>query len=199
MRAMLRSGITLYFVRHGETDWNAVRRYQGQTDVPLNDKGRRQAARNGGILRDLVGRRTDVDFVASPMLRAAETMSIIRREMGLVPDDFPRDDRLKEIHFGHWEGRIWDVLCDEDPIAFQARRTDPFNWRPIGGESYADLAQRVRGWLAEIDRDTVVVSHGGVSRVVRGHILSLESAAIPLLDVPQDKVLVLTPGTHAWA
>jgi hypothetical protein len=44
---MLKRGITLYFVRHGETDWNAVRRYQGQTDTPLNDKGRGQAARNG--------------------------------------------------------------------------------------------------------------------------------------------------------
>ena len=196
---MLKRGITLYFVRHGETDWNAVRRYQGQTDTPLNDKGRGQAARNGRILRELLAGRSDVDFVASPLMRTTETMTIVRREMDLVPDDFRRDDRLKEINFGHWEGRIWDVLPDEDPVAFQARRTDPFNWRPVGGESYADLAERVRGWLAEIDRDTVVVSHGGVSRVVRGHVLALETATVPLLDVPQDKVLMLTSGSHAWA
>lgn len=196
---MLKAGIKLYFVRHGETDWNAIRRYQGQTDTPLNDKGRRQAARNGRILRQLIAGRTDLDYVASPLLRTAETMSIIRREMGLPPDEFRRDDRLKEIHFGHWEGRVWDVLSDEDPEAFQARRADPFNWRPIGGESYADLAERVRGWLAEIERDTVVVSHGGISRVVRGHILALETTTIPLLDVPQDKVLLLTSGRHEWA
>jgi len=196
---MLKTGIKLYFVRHGETDWNAIRRYQGQTDTPLNDKGRGQAARNGRILRALLAGHADLDFVASPLLRTAETMTIIRQEMGLAPDDFRRDDRLKEIHFGHWEGRIWDVLPDEDPVAFLARRADPFNWRPIGGESYADLAERVRGWLAEIERDTVVVSHGGVSRVVRGHILALEAAAIPLLDVPQDKVLLLTSGKHEWA
>lgn len=196
---MLKIGITIYFVRHGETDWNAIRRYQGQTDTPLNDRGREQARRNGRILRELIGARTDVDFVASPLLRTAETMSIIRREMGLEPDGFRRDDRLKEIHFGHWEGRIWDVLSDEDPIAFRARLADPFNWRPIGGESYADLAERVRGWLAEIERDTVVVSHGGVSRVIRGHILALEAVSIPLLEVPQDKVLVLTFGKHEWA
>ena len=54
------------------------------------------------------------------------------------------------------------------------------------------------GWLAEVDRDTVVVSHGGVSRVVRGHALALDIATIPLLDVPQDKVLVLKAGTQAW-
>lgn len=196
---MLKRGVTLYFVRHGETDWNAVRRYQGQTDTPLNDKGRGQAARNGRILRELLAGRRDVDFVASPLMRTTETMMIVRREMGLIPDDFRRDDRLKEINFGHWEGRIWDVLPDEDPVAFQARRSDPFNWRPIGGESYGDLAERVRGWLAEINQDTVVVSHGGVSRVVRGHVLALEVAAIPLLDVPQDKVLLLTFDKSEWA
>lgn len=195
---MLKDGVTLYFVRHGETDWNAIRRYQGQTDIPLNDKGRGQAARNGRVLRELLAVRTDLDFVASPLQRASETMSIVRREMGLAPDDFRREDRLKEINFGHWEGRIWDVLADEDPVAFRARTADPFNWRPIDGESYADLAARVETWLAAIDRDTVAVSHGGVSRVVRGHVLTLGGPAIPLLEVPQDKVLVLRAGAQEW-
>ncbi|HVY43978.1 MAG TPA: histidine phosphatase family protein [Hyphomicrobiaceae bacterium] len=195
---MLKPGVVLYFVRHGETDWNAIRRYQGQTDVPLNDKGRTQAARNGRVLRELIGERADVDFVASPLLRAAETMSIVRREMGLPPHDFRRDDRLQEIHFGHWEGRIWDVLSVEDPHHFEARQADPFNWRPIGGESYADLAERARRWLAEIERDTVAVSHGGVSRVIRGHILGLPTHEVPLLEVPQDKVLVLRRGSQEW-
>jgi probable phosphoglycerate mutase len=195
---MLKPGITLYFVRHGETDWNAVRRYQGQTDVPLNDKGRGQARRNGRMLRERLARPAELDFVASPLLRAAETMSIMRHEIGLSPDDFRRDARLQEIHFGHWEGRIWDVLSVEDPHHFEARRADPFNWRPLGGESYADLAERVRGWVAEIERDTVVVSHGGVSRVLRGHVLDLSPREIPLLDVPQDRVLVLTRGQQEW-
>jgi broad specificity phosphatase PhoE len=195
---MLKDGVTLYFVRHGETDWNAIRRYQGQTDTPLNDKGRGQASRNGRALRAVLAGRTDLDFVASPLLRAAETMTIMRREMGLEPDLFGREDRLMEIHFGHWEGRIWDVLADEDPIGFKARTADPFNWCPIGGESYADLARRVQTWLATLERDTVAVSHGGVSRVVRGHVLSLDGTAIPLLEVPQDKVLVLRAGTQEW-
>jgi broad specificity phosphatase PhoE len=195
---MLKDGLTLYFVRHGETDWNAIRRYQGQTDTPLNDKGRGQAARNGRVLRERLAGRTDLDFVASPLQRASETMSIIRRELGLAPDNFRREDRLKEIHFGHWEGRIWDVLADEDPVAFKARTSDPFNWCPTGGESYADLARRVETWLAEIKRDTVAVSHGGVSRVVRGHVLTLDGPAIPLLEVPQDKVLVLRAGAQEW-
>jgi broad specificity phosphatase PhoE len=196
---MLKAGVVLYFLRHGETDWNAIRRYQGQSDVPLNDRGRAQAARNGRVLRELLAGRSDIDFVASPLLRASETMQIARREMGLAANDFRRDERLQEIHFGHWEGRIWDVLSVEDPHHFQARKADPFNWRPVGGESYADLAERVRGWLAEIERDTVVVSHGGVSRVLRGHVLDLAPQAIPLLEVPQDKVLVLRRGSQEWA
>lgn len=195
---MLKAGIVLYFVRHGETDWNAIRRYQGQTDVPLNDRGRGQAARNGRILLDRLGGRPDIDFVASPLLRAAETMQIVRREMGLPPDDFRRDDRLQEIHFGHWEGRVWDVLSVEDPHHFEARKADPFNWRPTGGESYADLAERVRHWLVEVQCDTIIVSHGGVSRVLRGHVLGLEPQMVPLLEVPQDKVLVLRHGQQKW-
>lgn len=195
---MLKPGVTLYFVRHGETDWNAIRRYQGQTDTPLNAKGRGQAAGNGRTLREILRGRSDVTFVASPLQRASETMSIIRREMGLDPDAFQRDDRLKEINFGHWEGRIWDVLPQEDPEAFQARLADPFNWRPIDGESYSDLANRVLMWLQSIDRDTVAVSHGGVSRVVRGHVLALGGHEIPLLEVPQDKVLILKDGRQEW-
>jgi probable phosphoglycerate mutase len=65
---VLKEGITLYFVRHGETDWNAVRRYQGQTDTPLNDKGRAQAARNGCELGRILGSGSqNFDFVASPL------------------------------------------------------------------------------------------------------------------------------------
>jgi probable phosphoglycerate mutase len=195
---MLRAGLKLYFVRHGETDWNAIRRYQGQTDVPLNDKGRQQAARNGRVLREFLGSGADVDFVASPLLRATETMSILRREMGLPVNGFRTDDRLKEIHFGHWEGRIWDVLHLEDPEHFRARQADTFNWRPTGGESYSDLAARVKTWLTGIERNTVAVSHGGVSRVVRGHVLALSDKEVPLLEVPQDKVLVLEAGSFRW-
>lgn len=195
---MLKEGLTLYFVRHGETDWNAVRRYQGQTDIPLNDVGRGQAARNGRVLAETMRAREHPEFIASPLMRTSETMSIIRREMGLKADDFPTDDRLKEINFGHWEGRLWDELAEENSPEFNARLADPFRWRPQDGESYADLAQRVASWLLGLQTDTIAVSHGGVSRVVRGHVLGLAENDIPLLEVPQDKVLVLRRGHIEW-
>jgi broad specificity phosphatase PhoE len=195
----LPTGVTIYFVRHGETDWNKTQRYQGQTDIPLNETGRQQAARNGQLLRELLGTRmAKIDYVASPLLRTAETMRIARTAMGLAPDTFRRDDRLKEQHFGHWEGQLWTELPVIDPDGFAARKADTWNWVPRGGESYAVLVLRVRPWLASIKHDTVVVSHGNISRTVRGLVLGLDEKTIPKLEVPQDKVLRLQAGTGEW-
>jgi len=196
---MLRKGVTLYYLRHGETDWNAALRYQGQTDIPLNEKGRAQAARNGQRLTALLGRRAaSIDYVASPLSRASETMRIARGEMGLEPDAFRRDDRLKEQHYGHWEGQLWGELPTVDPEGFAGHNRDKWNWCPLGGESYRMLSERLSGWLSEVDRDVVVASHGAVSRVVRGLVLGLDGPAITSLEIPQDKVLVLRDGRMSW-
>ena len=193
------SGVTIYFVRHGETDWNAVQRYQGQTDIPLNAKGRGQAARNGGALRDYLGARAStLDYVASPLSRASETMRIMRSALGLEIDDFRRDDRLREQSYGHWEGQLWSELPRTDPEGFAARHIDKWGWRPRDGESYAMLTDRIAGWLAEVQEDCVVASHGAVSRALRGLVLSLDKDAITGLEVPQDRILVLRLGMIEW-
>jgi probable phosphoglycerate mutase len=196
---MLKSGVTLYFVRHGETDWNVAKRYQGRRDIPLNERGRAQARRNGRMLAELVGSRAaSLDHVASPLARARETMEIMRAELRLDPKGYRTDERLAEIAYGHWEGRLWSELPHTDPEGFAARRADTWGWQPIGGESYRMLSERVALWLREVDRDTVVASHGGVSKALRGLVLQLANAEIPHLDVPQDKVLVATAGSIRW-
>ena len=196
---MLKPGITLYFVRHGETDWNRARRYQGQRDIPLNDTGRSQASRNGRVLAELLGPgAATLDYVASPLMRARETMEIMRRELMLPPTGYRTDDRLRELHYGHWEGLLSEELPAVDPEGYAAREADPWNWQPNGGESYRMLSERVAGWLAEADRDTVVVSHGGVSKVLRGLVLRLAHTDIARLDVPQDKVLMVEAGSIRW-
>src|SRR5262245_23995278 len=99
---MLATGITLYFVRHGDTDWNGAKLYQGKRDIPLKAKAREQARRNGGALNELLGRRaTSIDYVASPLMRARETMEIMRDELALPREGYRTDDRLCEIHYGH--------------------------------------------------------------------------------------------------
>jgi probable phosphoglycerate mutase len=196
---MLPPGVTLYFIRHGQTDWNREQRYQGQTDTPLNDTGRGQAARNGRRLVELLGpRAATFDFVASPLSRAVETMQIVRRELGLAFDAFRRDDRLKEHHFGHWEGQLWRELPTLDPEGFAARQADTWGWTPRGGENYSMVEVRVSAWLSEIRRDTIAVSHGNVSRCLRGVVLGLDHDSVPKLEVPQDRVLAIEAGGVSW-
>jgi broad specificity phosphatase PhoE len=196
---MLKPGVTIYFIRHGETDWNRDRRYQGQKDIPLNDTGRQQAARNGRVIAAALGERAaGIDFVASPLQRARETMQILRGELGLAPQAYRMDDRLKEVHYGYWEGQLQDDLLSGDPEGCTARDRDAWGWRPRGGESYADMSRRVAQWLEEVAGDTVVVSHGGVSRALRGLLLDLPKPQVPSLPVPQDKVLVFAGGSVSW-
>jgi broad specificity phosphatase PhoE len=191
-------GATVYFIRHGETDWNAEHRLQGQIDIPLNDTGRRQARRNGQVLRDVLAHPGGVDFVASPLERATETMRIVREALDLEPAGYRTDDRLKEVNFGDWEGLRWADLLSRDPRGYEERMAGPFAWRPHNGESYEDLSARARGWLQTVERETVVVSHGGISRVLRGLLYDLVPDDIPNLSVPQDKVLVLRATDMAW-
>lgn len=195
----MQRGVTLYFIRHGETDWNRIQRYQGQTDIPLNDTGRAQAARNGGALLEVLGEtKSSLDYVASPLQRTRETMQIVRRGLNLPPDDFRTDDRLKEQHFGHWEGLLWTELPSLDPQGFAARQADMWNWQPTGGENYATVRTRVMAWLDQIARDTVVVSHGNISRTLRQILLGIEPEAAPRLEVPQDKILRISAGAANW-
>lgn len=200
--ARLREGVTLFFIRHGQTEWNKLGRLQGQMDIPLNDTGRQQAARNGRALRAHLNDRLDAanapPFIASPLIRTCETMEIVREAAGLPRDGYQTDNRLREVHYGHWEGAYLSEVAETDPDGYAMRQTDKFNWQPHGGESYAMLTARVDTWLAEVDRDTVVVSHGGVSRVIRGRLLGLDWKEVPVLTVPQDQIMMIRQGEVDW-
>src|SRR5450755_4853310 len=97
---------TIYYIRHGETAWNAEGKLQGTQDIPLNDLGRRQAASAGGILADLFARdgrsEASLGFVASPLGRARATMELVRGALKLPPKIYAIDDRLREIGYGDW-------------------------------------------------------------------------------------------------
>lgn len=194
----MRTGQTLYIVRHGETDWNRDRRYQGQCDIPLNVVGRAQALRNGETLRAHLPALATIDFISSPLGRARETMEIVRAALALDPQAYAIDERLKELSYGSWEGQLQDELPRIDPDGWTARQRDPYRWRPSGGESYADLMQRTAAWSSSLVRDTLVAAHGGVMRTVQAFICGLDPDRVPTLDAPQDKVLVLRDGGMTW-
>jgi broad specificity phosphatase PhoE len=195
----MQTNVTLYFIRHGQTDWNAEQRYQGQTNIPLNDTGRAQARRNGLVLGDSLGHEiASYDMVSSPLERATETMEIVREAMGLPRRPYAMDPRLAEQNFGHWEGQKWSELPKADPEGFASRQADTWNWTPRGGENYEMVRVRVLAWLDELERDTIAVSHGNISRSVRGILLGLDPQVVPKLEVPQDRILCIKNGSAAW-
>lgn len=182
----------VWFVRHGETDWNAERRYQGHADIPLNDKGRAQAARNGAALKDLAAARAA--FISSPLIRATETLEILREAMGLPRKRYALDDRLIEIDLGSWNGKTYDEIAAEDPGVHARREKEKWNFRVPGGESYAETAARVRDFLTSLDRPAVITGHGASGRVLRAYLLGLKPSRTPHLPAPQDKVLEIARG-----
>lgn len=196
--ARLKPGLTLYLIRHGQTDWNRDSRYQGQRDIPLNDTGRAQARRQGDILKSRMPDLAAADFVSSPLERAVETMQLIRAALGLDLNGYRTDPAILELSYGHWEGELASELPEKDPDGVAGKTSDPFGWQPIGGESYADLQRRIAVWLEHLERDTVAVTHGGVSRVARGAILGIDADLVPFLDSPQDKILLLRDGAMDW-
>jgi broad specificity phosphatase PhoE len=164
----------LYFARHGQTDWNAERRLQGQRDIPLNTLGREQAAQCGVILRSMFARdgvgAAGLDYVSSPLGRARETMELMRTGLGLAPQDYRLDPRLMEMSFGRWEGHTFAELQSREAAGLAAREKDKWGFVMPGGESYEQLVVRVRDWYDSLERDTVVAAHGGVCRALIAHL-----------------------------
>ncbi len=162
----------ILFVRHGKTDWNGQFRFQGKSDIPLNEEGRRQAERLA--LRLLGG--ADFRIFSSPLARAAETAEIIaapRQNCGIQ-----LREGLSEMCFGNWESRTLREIEAENPEEFRRWRDDPFTSVPPGGELFSAVLPRVTAVLDEVrsleESRVVVVSHGGIIR----------AALVALLDIP---------------
>jgi len=161
---------TIYYIRHGETDWNATGRFQGTQDIPLNDKGRDQAVAAGGVLGDLLRREgreaAGLAYVSSPLGRARVTMELVRGALGLPPVDYAVDTRLREITYGAWEGFTLKQMEQSDAQVYAARHADRWNVAPLGGESYAGRLPFITDWVGSLTQDTVAVGHVGTARTL---------------------------------
>ena len=189
---------TIYYIRHGETAWNAEGRLQGVQDVPLNDLGRRQAAQAGNILADLFARdgrdKASLAFVASPLGRARSTMDLVREVLGLPPDGYALDDRLREIGYGRWEGSTLAEMQAQDPELFARRQTEKWTMSPPGGETYASVQLRMRDWYDSLLTDTVAVAHGGTARALMVALGFETPASAADLTIEQGAVYVFGDG-----
>jgi len=189
----------LYYIRHGETDWNVGGRLQGRHDPALNAVGRRQAAGCAEILRDLLvrdGRTADTcAYVVSPLQRARHTAEIMRAALGLAPGDYRVDARLAEIGFGEWEGLTFRDIRSRSPQALAARERDKWHFVPPGGESYAQVAVRMREWYETLVGDTVVIAHGGTARALIAVLGIAPTTEAPSIDIGQGVVYRFADGS----
>jgi broad specificity phosphatase PhoE len=192
------SAPVIYYIRHGETAWNAAGRLQGARDTALNDLGREQAVQAGHILSDLLARdgrdKSELPYVSSPLLRARTTMELMRGALELPPEQYATDDRLREIGYGRWEGFTLAEMQAADPVFFARRLADKWRVAPEGGETYEAVQRRMSEWYGQVNTDTVVVAHGGTARAL---MVSLgfetpESAAD--LPIAQGAVYVFSDG-----
>jgi probable phosphoglycerate mutase len=188
---------TLYLLRHGETEFNIENRLQGQQDSPLTPRGRSQARGHGALLATLIVDPAVWRVVASPLGRTMNTARLTCAEFGLPETAIESDPRLMEIAYGEWEGLTYDEIETRYQDEWAARQRDPWQFVVPGGESYAMVAARVATFLDEIERDTIVVSHGGTGRVLRGLYARLAPTEIKTLEQPQDALHRLTQGTIA--
>jgi broad specificity phosphatase PhoE len=190
---------TLYFIRHGETDFNIEQRLQGQYETALNARGRIQARQCGDLLRELLARDgravQDYAYVSSPLMRARETMRLIRATLGLDADAYELDDRLKEIAYGDWEGLTLPEIEARDPHVLARREADKWDFKPPYGESYRDVAARVASWYATVTRDTVVAAHGGVARALMANFCILPKEEATHAEIRHGAVYVFAGGT----
>ncbi|WBB92220.1 histidine phosphatase family protein [Verrucosispora sp. WMMC514] len=161
--------------RHGNTDWNAASRVQGQTDVPLNDLGREQARRAAPLLAAL---RPDA-LVASDLSRAADTAAALSALTGLPVRS---DARLRERHFGRWQGLLLTEVAERFPAEYTRWRAgDPDPGADV--EPLDELGKRIGTALQEaadqLPGGTVVIAtHGGAARQGCGHLLGWEHAVL---------------------
>jgi probable phosphoglycerate mutase len=182
--------MTIFLVRHGETEWNRARRYQGWSDSPLTARGVAQAKAIGNCLR-AIPESAEAEMVASPTGRARRTAEIIAGCLGRTPP-LRFDERLREISLGSWDGLNRAEIRTRIGAGFAE-----FEWyfSTPEGESYEVFAGRIAAWLAEAgDGPVIAVCHGVVTRVLRGLYAGLPRAEALRLAVPQDRIFRLSGG-----
>ncbi|MDD3705495.1 MAG: alpha-ribazole phosphatase [Clostridiaceae bacterium] len=165
----------IYLVRHGETEMNITGVYYGWTDVGLSEKGVMQA-------EDLYDILQDVHFdavISSSLIRAVETASIVS---GYNPDVIIRDDRLRELNFGEWEGIHHRELKENHKEVLEKWGSDWKNTAPPGGESFFEIYIRVKSSIEDIIKEyrgkrVLIVSHQGTMKIIPMVLLGLTEDA----------------------
>jgi len=176
----------LVLVRHGETDWNVEGRYQGQANPPLNERGRAQARQ---VAEELKGQQLDALY-SSDLRRAAETAAAIGQATGLPVH---HDPRLREINQGEWQGLLVTEIEQRYPELFHRWREAPLTVTLPGGESIAQMQERVLAAVEEIVR-----RHPGQRVALVTHKLPMAVIKCHYQNIPLERLWELIPPNAGW-
>jgi broad specificity phosphatase PhoE len=190
--------VELVCVRHGRTAWNAVRRFQGRTDIPLDHEGLAQAR---ALAAYLAGERFDF-AIASDLSRAAATAAAIGAACDVLVEPEPR---LREMQFGSWEGLTWPEIVARTPALADQSPTAPTIYRPDDGETFDDVSERIRPVLADVTARlkpagrALLVSHAGVMHaLLRVALDEPDEASLGVTFLPASIMRLSGDGSLPW-
>jgi len=181
----------IILVRHGETDWNKQGRFQGQIDIPLNQKGKSQARAASNFLKNISIQKA----FSSPLSRPRETAQIILKEHPQI--EICLKENLKEISHGKWEGKLEsEIMCDW-PELLKKWKTVPEKVKMPEGENINEVSIRsITGWLEicknlKDDETALVVAHDAVNKTILCHLLGLTPAEIWMIKQGNGGITVI--------
>ena len=196
--------LRLYFMRHGETVWNTERRYQGMTDIELSEEGLRQAECAAKRFKNI-----KIDKIyASPLKRAMKTAEKIAAEKGL---EIISEDDFREIHFGEWEGKTVPELTEKYGESYTNFIREPHKYGFPGEGSVENVINRIKPGIdkliAEDEGNVLIVSHGGIIRLMIIYIMGLDSSwftkmwinntGVSIIEIKDGRKLLLTLNDSA--
>ncbi|MEM6371676.1 MAG: histidine phosphatase family protein [Pseudomonadota bacterium] len=177
----------LALLRHGHTAWNRAGRIQGRTDIPLDEAARAHLAS-----LTLPDGWHHADVIASPLSRATETAVVVT---GRVPGTHAA---LMEMDWGDWEGAYGRDLRSDPNSGFRDIEDWGWSYRPPGGESPADLRDRLRPWANGLTRDTVAVCHIGIMRVLMAMATGWDFDGPAPFTIKRDRLFILEKAGEVW-
>jgi probable phosphoglycerate mutase len=175
----------LYILRHGQTEWNLMGKFQGRKNSPLTERGQTQARQQRRILENLPNAPTK--RFSSPLGRAVQTAELAFRTM----ENVIIDERIQEISFGKWEGITRDEIKAQITTDYETRS---WQFTSPEGETFSMICERVRDFLSEQTEPATIVTHGVTANVIRGLCMGLSQEKLLKLSAEQGCVFHISNG-----
>jgi len=178
----------MYIVRHGETELNIKKAFQGHTDSTLTSKGIEQAKDNADIIKHQKQQPTHI--ISSDLPRAVATAEIISEILNIPVQT---DDKLREVYFGFWDGMADEDIQSQFPKLWKDRVQNKWAFNGYKGESYKMAHNRAQEWLTEnYSENILMVSHRSFGKILRGAYQCLSPESIMNTDFLHTDIFILS-------